>query len=283
MENINIQLLDIYQPITDEDIQTGKNFVLRRESAANGVASLIDALMADAAEQITRICYKYGIDPTRFQFSPQYNEQMFNEIADVLNELEEEILGLIELYSLKCTKDEKKKAALLPWILALGKNGKGLRQSLEARLWMFSRDLEAMITAAKTAKMDVAKAVTIIKSNIHTAYNMPGMQAAFKKASLYKAEYIRSRGVKKGNVGSSNSEANNILRFAKMTLQLAWMHYHHELYKEQGAAGYMCFRGSTFHCPICDDVCNKFYPIEHPTPLPVHASCCCFSVPVYTK
>lgn len=281
MEDIQIRLLDTYQPITEEDIRTGKNFVLRRESAANGLASLIDALMADAAARMVQIAYKYGIDPENFQMSPQYNEQMFREMSQILDELEDEIFDLIEGYSTRCTKDEDKKKMLLLWILSLGKNGKGLRRSLEDRLWMLSRDIEAMIAAAMTAKMDVTRAISTIRSNLHTSYQMPGMQAAFARASLYKAQYIRTHGVKKGNRGSSNSESNNIIRFAKTTVQMAWMRYHHRLYDEQGAAGYVCFRGSTFPCSECDDICGIFIPMERGMVLPVHANCCCYAVPVF--
>ena len=280
-EDIQIQLLDIYQPISDEDIQSGKRFVLRRESAATGLASLIDALTADAAARMVQIAYKYGIDPENFQMSPQYNEQMFREMSQILDELEDEIFDLIESYSTRCTKDEDKKKMLLLWILSLGKNGKGLRRSLEDRLWMLSRDIEAMIAAAMTAKMDVTRAISTIRSNLHTSYQMPGMQAAFARSSLYKAQYIRTHGVKKGNRGSSNSESNNIIRFAKTTVQMAWMRYHHRLYEEQGAAGYMCFRGSTFPCSECDDICGIFIPMERGMVLPVHANCCCYAVPVF--
>lgn len=282
-EDISIQLLDIYQPISEEQIQAGKNFVLRRESAANGLASLVDSLLADAAANITQIAYRYGVKPTEFQISTIYNPSMFAEISQVLDELEDEILDLTESYSLKCTKDEKKKLWLLPWLLALGRGNKGLRRTLEDRLWIFSRDLEAMIAAAANAKMSQTKAVSVIRSNIHTAYNMPGMQSAFANASLFKAQYIRTRGVKRGNRGNSNSEANNIHRFAKTTLQMAWMHYHYKLYEEQGAAGYMCFRGSTFPCLECDSICGVFHPIEQGMVLPVHTSCCCFAVPIFLK
>lgn len=281
MEDIQIRLLDTYQPITEEDIRTGKNFVLRRESAANGLASLIDALMSDATARMVQIAYKYGIDPENFQMSPQYNEQMFREMSQILDELEDEIFDLIESYSTRCTKNEDKKKMLLLWILSLGKNGKGLRRSLEDRLWMLSRDIEAMIAAAMTAKMDVTRAISTIRSNLHTSYQMPGMQAAFAHSSLYKAQYIRTHGVKKGNRGSSNSESNNIIRFAKTTVQMAWMRYHYRLYEEQGAAGYVCFRGSTFPCSECDDICGIFIPMERGMVLPVHANCCCYAVPVF--
>lgn len=280
-EDIQIRLLDTYQPITEEDIRTGKNFVLRRESAANGLASLIDALMSDATARMVQIAYKYGIDPENFQMSPQYNEQMFREMSQILDELEDEIFDLIESYSTRCTKNEDKKKMLLLWILALGRNGKGLRRSLEDRLWTFSRDIEAMIAAAMTAKMDVTRAISTIRSNLHTSYQMPGMQAAFTRSSLYKAQYIRTHGVKKGNRGSSNSESNNIIRFAKTTVQMAWMKYHHRLYEEQGAAGYYVLRGSTFPCDLCDSM-TGFHPIDDIDGYPMyHAHCQCFTVPVF--
>ena len=281
-EDIQIQLLDIYQPISDEDVQTGKRFVLRRESAANGLASLVDGLLSDAAEEMAQTAYKYGIDPKEFMLSPQYNEQMFRQMSRILDELEDVILDLIEDYSLRCTKDEDKKKWLLLWILALGRNGKGLRRSLQDRLWMFSRDIEAMIVAARTAKMDVTRAVSVIRSNLHTSYLMPGMQEAFANSSLYKAQYIRTHGVKKGNRGSSNSESNNIIRFAKTTVQMAWMQYHRRLYEEQGAAGYYVLRGSTFPCDLCDSMVG-YHPIDDVDGYPMyHANCQCFTVPVFS-
>lgn len=279
--DINIQLLDIYQNPSNEQIRTGKNFVLRRESAANGLASLIDALMADAAARMVQTAYRYGVNPREFQISAQYNEQMFSEMSQVLDELDDEIFDLIESYSVKCTKDEDKKKWLLPWILALGRNGKGLRRSLEDRLWTFSRDIEAMIAAAMTAKMDVTRAISTIRSNMHTVWQMPGMKETFAHSSLYKAQYIRTHGVKKGNMGNSNSEANNIIRFAKTTVQMAWMHYHHRLYEEQGAAGYYVLRGSTFPCDLCDSMVG-YHTIDDVGGYPMyHAHCQCFTVPVF--
>lgn len=282
-ETIKIQLEDAFLPVTNEQVQQGKSFVLKRERAATALATLVDALLVTAAADITQICYRYGVEPKDFQLASRYNEKMFEEVAQVLDELEEEILDYISVYSTKCTKDDDEKKLLLLWILALGKNNMGLRKSLEQRLRVFSRDVEAMIVAAKLAKMDASKAVTTVRSYIHTAYQMPGMATAFKNASQFKAEYIRTRGVKQGNVGSSNSEANNILRFAKTTLQMAWMHWQREEYDREGAIGFMCFRGSTFPCAICDDVCNRFYPIDSQMPLPVHANCACWAIPVFQR
>lgn len=280
---IKIQLSDLFEPVTDKQVKTGKNFVLRRESAANGLASLVDALMEDAAAQIAQICYRYNVDPHRFVISPKYDSDMFKEISEVMDILEEEIMDLIGSYAVKCTKDEKKKPPLMLWVLALGKNNMVLRQSLIVRLRTFLKDIEAMIVAARLAKFPAAKAVTLIKSHIYTAYQMPGMQAAFKNASLFRSEYIRSRGVKHGNVGSSNSEANNIIRFVKMTIQMAWMKYHRDIYEEQGAIGFYVLRGSEYPCELCDSK-TGFHDISDKDGFPpFHANCCCYTVPIFER
>lgn len=273
----------MFEPVTEKQVQTAKNFVLRREQAANGLATLVDALMEDAAVQIAQICYRYGVDPKNFSISPTYNSDMFKEIAEVMDILEDEILDLIGLYATKCTKDEKKKPLLLLWILALGKNNKGLRESLEIRLRMFLKDIEAMIVASKLTKYNSSNISGLIKSYIHTVYQMPGMTAAFKNSSLFKAENIRTKGVKHGNIGSSNSEANNILRFAKMTAQMGWMHYYRELFEEQGAVGYYVIRGSQYPCELCDSK-TGFHDIKDVDGFPMyHANCCCVAIPVFEK
>lgn len=278
---IQIQLLDIYQPVTEKQIQEGKNFNLRREAAANGLAALIDALLKDAAEKITKICYRYGIDAKRFQLSSEYNEKMMKEVSDVLDELEDEILDLTASYATRCTKDKDKKSALWLWMLTLGKGGQGLKTTLENRLRTFAKDIEAMLVAAKTAKCDLTKAITLIKSHLHNVYQMQGMKETFKNASRYKAENIRLRGVKKGYRGSSNSEANNILRFAKATLQKAWMRYHRQLYEEQGAFGYYVLRGSTYPCNLCDSMTGLHMIDDVDGYPPYHPSCVCYTVPIF--
>ena len=282
-ESIDLQLLDIYEPITDEDIQSAQNYIGRRESAAHGLSALIDALLKDAAEKITRICYRYNIDPKTFSISQKYNEQMFGEIADVLNDLEDEILDLTLDYATRCTKSEKRKGALLPWILALGRGNNNLKQTLESRLRMFMRDIEAMVASLKLANVNIGQAITKVKSNLHAVYLMPEVRAAFRRSVMMQAKYLRDKGVKHGNVGSSNSEANNILRFAEITLQMAWMKNQLLNFKERGAAGFIVNRGSTYPCALCDSHVG-WHTIDDVDSFPqFHGHCCCYAVPVFEK
>lgn len=279
METIPI-LLPYGYYVNEADVQTAKNYVLRRESAAHGLASLVDALIKDAATRITEICYRYDVDPQRFTLSSDYDKEMFEEVAQVLDQLEDEIMDLLLDYATRCTKSEERKKSLLPWILLLGRGNRNLQQTLEGRMRMFMKDIEAMIASMSLAKYDLQKAITRIKTGLHAVYVMPEVKAAFAHSAMMQATYIRSKGVKYGNVGNSNSEANNILRFGETTVQMAWMRNQLMNFKENGAAGYYQLRGSTYPCTICDeqvglhlgDFLNDSYP---------HAHCMCFRIPVY--
>lgn len=282
-KTINIQLSDLYESVTEEQVQRAKNYVLRRESAARGLSSLVYALLQDAAANIAGICYRYNIDPKTFELSSRYNERMFDEVATVMDALEEEIIDLVSVYSTKCTKDKERKNALILWILTLGRGNKALKATLEDRLRSFMGDLEAMIVAAKNAGMNATTAANTIRNYILNVYNMPGMSAVFKQASLYKAKNIRTKGVKRGNRGSSNSEANNILRFVKTTLQMAWMRQMRQNYEDDGAAGFYVLRGSTYPCEYCQSYVG-FHQIEDTEAFPPrHANCACFAIPVFQK
>lgn len=280
-ETLNILIPYGYKEPTEADVRTGKNYVLRRESAARGLSSLVDAMLEDAAEEITRLCYQYNVDPKDFLISSKYDEKLFEQIAQILDNLEDEILDIVLEYSMRCTESEKRRNILLPWIVLLGRDNMNLRQTLEKRLLSFSRDLEAMIVAVRLAKYDMAKAITRIKSNLHAVYVMPEMIAAFKQASKLKATYIKTKGVKHGNVGSSNSEANNIERFAKTTLQMVWMRNQRINYEEKGAAGYAVLRGSNYSCDLCDSKVG-WHPITDTESFPPqHPSCVCYTVPIF--
>ena len=283
MDDINSQLLDIYRPVTEADIRTAQNYVGRRESAAAGLSMLIDAMLKDAAENIVRICYRHNVDPKTFSISPKYNEAMFDEIASVLNDLEDDILDMIMDYATRCTRSKERKSLLILWILSLGRNNRNLRQTLETRLRMFMRDIEAMVAALRLAGTDVSSAVTKVRNGLHAVYSIPEVKASFSRSVMMQARYIRAKGIKKGNVGNSNSEANNILRFAQITLQMAWMRNQTENFRQNGADGYVVMRGSSYPCALCDSHVG-WHPIEDIQSFPLfHGHCRCIAVPVFKK
>ena len=272
-----------YRLPTTEDITAAKQFVLRRNEVARLLEERIDEVLKDAEERIMTICYKYDVEPTEFEISSRYNEQMMNEISEVMDETEEEIFRLVQEYSTRVTTDKDRISKLLAWMLLLGRKNRNLQQTLDNYLYKFMKDIEAAVAALKFANVPLAQAITKAKTHLHTIYVMPEVQQAFKQAESFTATYIRSRGVVKGNVGLSNNGSTNVTNMAKTTLQMVWMRSQVMDYKEQGVAGIYVLRGSSYPCSPCDDNCG-FHPIEESYGvLPVHPSCCCYAIPVFTK
>ena len=199
-----------YQAPSQSDIDAAKQFILQREENARMLEGKIDEALADAAEKIVIICYRYDVDPKKLYLASGFNEQMMNEIAEVMDALEEEILGLMQEYATRSTKDRDRINALLLWMASLGRGNRNFRDTLDGYLYKFMKDLEAAIAALLSAGIGSSEAVIKVKSHLHTIYTMPEVLEAFKEASTFAATYIQSRGVQKGGVGLSNNGSTNV-------------------------------------------------------------------------
>lgn len=271
-----------YQAPSQQDIDAAKQFILQREENARMLEDKIDELLADAAEKIVIICYRYDVDPQKLYIASGFNEQMMNEIAEVMDELEEEILALMQEYATRSTKDRDRINALLLWMASLGRGNRNLRDTLEGYLYKFMKDLEAAIAALRFADATMADAVTKVKTNLHTIYTMPEVMAAFKNASEFAATYIQSRGVQKGGVGLSNNGSTNVTNMARLTLQMVWMRSRRLEMEEDGVAGFYVLRGSNYPCDYCDSKVG-FHPMTDIDYFPpFHGHCCCYVVPIFT-
>lgn len=271
-----------YQAPSQQDIDAAKQFILQREENARMLEDKIDELLADAAEKIVIICYRYDVDPQKLYIASGFNEQMMNEIAEVMDELEEEILAMMQEYATRFTKDRDRINALLLWMASLGRGNRNLRDTLEGYLYKFMKDLEAAIAALRFADATMADAVTKVKTNLHTIYTMPEVMAAFKNASEFAATYIQSRGVQKGGVGLSNNGSTNVTNMARLTLQMVWMRSRRLEMEEDGAAGFYVLRGSNYPCDYCDSKVG-FHPMTDIDYFPpFHGHCCCYVVPIFT-
>ena len=51
-------------------------------------------------------------------------------------------------------------------------------------------------------------------------------------------------------------------------------------FRDGGAVGYRTIRQSNYDCPLCDDMCERIWPIDY-VALPYHPRCVCKAVPVY--
>jgi len=273
-----------YRLPTQEEITSAKQFILRRNDYARLLESKVDDSLEDAAQNIVRICYKYNVDPKEFAINSKYNEKMMEEIAAVMDELEEEILNLIFDYSTATVPEasDSGKKALLAWIATLGRGNRNLQETLDTYLYKTLKDWEAAIAALRFANVAMAEAVTKVKSNLHSIYTMPEVTEAFKNADDFNATYIQSHGVMAGGVGLSNNGSTNVTNMARLTLQMAWMREQGIEFDESGAAGYYQLRGSSYPCSICDDEVGFHKGLEdiYTKPYP-HPHCCCYRIPIF--
>lgn len=278
---IKIKLSPEYAPFTEKDVREAKDYVLRRERAADALEGRIDSMVADAAEQVASIALSYNIRPERLEFTQECDETMFREIAETMDALEGDIMDAVIEYSLACAEeDEDRRGILLAWVLALGKGGRGLEQTLHTRLYTLMRDIEAMVVACKIAGMPRTAALAFVKGHLKDVYTSDVMRRAFRMSAKVKSPYIRSMGAKHGNVGNSSSEAVNIDRFGRTTLQMAWMRNLWIDYTDDDVAAYYVLRGSNYDCALCDSYVGLHPADDWESFPPYHPHCCCYAVPV---
>lgn len=271
-----------YQQPTEEDIDAAKQYVLEREETAQALGDRIDELLAWAAALIIAICYKYNVKPTELLFTSDNNPQMMEEIAEVMDELEERIFNLINEYATRCTSNKTRLASLTAWMTMLGRGRRDLRQTLHGYLYKTMKDWEAAIASLLYSKIPLSTAITKIKTHLHSIYTMPEVISAFKYAEKFAATYIRKRGVQEGAVGISNNGSTNVVNMAKITLQKVWMMNLTMEYEENGVYGIYILRGSNYPCEMCDDAVGFYEVKDAYNILPIHPHCMCFAVPIYS-
>lgn len=272
-----------YRIPTEDDVRKAKDFILQRNEVARTLVSRVDELLDDMIERIVTICYRYNVDPHTFTISSSYNEDMMQEIAEVMDEVEAMILSAINDYSTRVTDDPTRTATLLAWIAILGRGNKNLQDTLDGYLYKTMKDVEAAVAALRAKDVIMAEAVNTIKVYKHSVYSMPAITEAFAHSEDFEAEYIRKLGVQEGAVGLSNSGATNVTNMAKTTAHMAWMRSLGMDFDENGAVAYFVGRGSDYPCQKCDDSCG-LWPINDKSNLPPrHPGCCCWAMPIYAR
>lgn len=271
-----------YLEPTEEEIREAKDYVLRMSEYSDLLGDRVMDVLHDAAERIVLICYKYNIPPKDFQLSA--NKQMQQEVYDVMDDVEEEIYGLIQEYATRCTNDKNIIALLIAWMILLGNGNKNLHDTLTDKLRQFLYDLEAQIAAMMLAGYSREKATERILETMTSVYSAPEMRKAIMRPLDAAAYYIHQGGVHHGNVGQSSSGANNVVNMAKTTLNMVWQKALYYFYKMRGAVGYIQLRGSGYNCPQCDALTGFHKGLEGINKKPlVHPNCMCYRIPVYKK
>lgn len=276
-DTINISLPSGFV-INNDDVSASKKWTRQRNLNADLLGSLIDALLKDYTRELVKIAYKYNCPPDKWQWSQ--NKELQKEVYALMDELEDKIMELIEVYSVNVTENKDRRNILLPFLFALSSKGAdNLRGTLRLRLKQFLADAEASIAAMKIAKYPLSKATSRIISTLLTVYTAPEVIRAYGKPNA--ARYLMLRGVHPGNIGLSSSGAVNVIRLAKQTAIITWMRNQLlDFGEKENIAGYYQLRGSNYPCGLCDDEVGLHTGDWQNEPYP-HANCMCYRVPIY--
>lgn len=274
-----------YASPTQKDLDEAKAYIRERNNYAALLEGHILEILRNAAREITEICYKYNIDPVKFELSS--NQQMYAEVTAVMDRIFDEIMNYIQEYSLMAADEKEVKDMLLQYIMSLGRQNRNLNDTLEDYMWRYLYDVEALIASMRIADVPVSEAMTKIATALLSVYTTPEVKAAFKVPGV-EAMYLKSKGIHYhrgthiASVGLSNSGAVNVINMAKITLAMAWWRKQSMDFANQGAVGYYQLRGSTYPCATCDGEVGFHRGGIEDAPYP-HPHCCCYRVPIFRK
>lgn len=279
---------DRYREPTTEDLEKAKKYVLRRDAVANAAWELASDYIMEYIERIVRVAYKYNIPPEKFSFDSSVNQKMMQEIADIMDEMDEALMELLQVESTSCTKDKDNKLWLIALLLTLGHKNMNMRDTLQAYEWRMLHQTGALIASARHMNMSQSDAIRMIRKYIGNVTQSPQFQSTLPYRQLYLNPFIHNGGRATFPDGSPNVsgvpvDGYNALRqlFINAISQVWMKNQLLEWSQDNGIAGYYQLRGSNYPCNICDDE-TGFHPGADPNePFNTHPRCQCYRIPVY--
>lgn len=285
-----------YDAPTQEDLDAAKRYIVRRNNTTNALRDIAEEEIKDAAAEIAQIAMRYDTEPTAFAFDSNVSEDMMDEVAEVMDDLEETLMAQLVDYATMPARDDGIKYLLIALLLSLGHRNLGMRETVHQYLWRTLRQTEALVVAAKAAKMSPQVTVSLVRSSLSQFRGNKQYRALMRYRHLYNAQYVRNGGQATFSDGTPNvqgvptSGLLATLNTLASAVDAVWMYNQQLEMQQDGAIGYWQFRGSDYPCDICDEEVG-FHEIEQGAdigawveyePYP-HAHCCCGRMPIYSK
>lgn len=260
---------------TSRDIDKAKDYLRQRLNAELSMKNNLIELMVKAAKEIVSISYKYNIPPEQFEFS--YNTELQQEIDKVISLLLNMIEDYTETLAVATHTDEKEH--IISFINRVS-HGQTLSQRVKTYVERYKYELEAVVAAGLLLEIGESSLLQSVKNYFTQPYNNPYFLNAVKKGGL-SATRIQTNGVSFG-VGRTNSSFTALDDVTNFAIAEGWMDYFSMIAKQNGAIGFMSYRGSSYPCQLCDYETTYFHVFENGDPVPpYHSHCCCYIVPIY--
>ncbi len=244
-----------------DEVKRSAEYAIKRSQALRNCESHIANILWQTAQKIVSKSSRY-----RRQGKLTNESALLSDAKEIAEEAQEGIGKYISAYAKASCKilgiDSDNIASFLKGEIY----GKTTGQRNVAYLANFAEDIVRMIKAGTLMGYTDSK----ILSSIRTGYKDP-----------YKASVVTKAQRKDINIatpsygkGIFRNAYQNIVRNAKQVISIAWGKAEQEYGEKNGAVGYRVFRGSSFPCPTCDDLCGYVHPMGTMV-IPAHVSCVC--------
>ena len=256
--------------VTDEMRSEAADYLLRRFDNEGSVANNITLFAEEAIDMLVAIVKRYGIT------SKQLIEDKIPSLARA--DVEAVVQWFIDSVAEACFVLAVDERTDNDWFVAFFAkpfvNGYTFADRMEQYGKRFGWQICLAIGALMYMGVKESMMREEIKSKMRDLYSAPWW---IKMRDYYPNEFVDS-GIGKGIPKSMVQAIENL---ARQMIGNAFSQYEYEDKKNSGAIGYYIERGSSYDCPECDSLTNKFYYISTPVPIPSHFNCKCLAVYVF--
>lgn len=244
-------------------------FAVKRSQAQRNVESHVADILFDCAKNVVTASKRY-----------RGNGRLTNESAllsyakNATAEAEEKIGDYIAAYSKASCKILGIDSENVESFLVSDIFGKTTKERNTTYLANFAEDIVRMIKAGTLMNYTDQQLLSAVRTGYKDPYRTSVVTKAKKKdINIDVPSYGK---------GIFRNAYQNIVRNARQVVSLAWSKAEQEYGRENGATGYQVFRGSSFPCPVCDDLCGYVHPLDTMV-IPAHVNCVCRAEFIYTK
>lgn len=236
-------------------------YAVKRMQAIRNIESKISDILFDKTKQIISMSKKYRIGKNL-----RNEASLLREAKNVTAEAEESINSYISAYSKASCRILGIDSENIESFLVSDIYGKTTSERNAVYLGNFAEDIVRMIKAGTLMGYSDQQ----LLSSIRTGYKDPYHTSVITKA---KRKDINIDVPSYGK-GYYRNAYQNIVRNASQVIALAWGQAEQEYGQENKAIGYFVHRGSSYNCPVCDDLCGYIHPLDTMV-IPAHPNCAC--------
>lgn len=226
------------------------------------------------ANLIISLAMQYSYLGTSFTFDT--TDDLDRQVNILLVQLSDAIAEDAETRAGKTVEEEDRERALI--YARRPRDGRDPTERLDAHCSDLKFALEGYIAVCFAAALNKTAIIGGINAFLNSPNTYPMMREAFGD-NRYRATFVSERGFHFGQ-GMPTDPRKGMTLVAQTFISET---YHHGTLigygRIPGVIGYKVYRGSTYDCEVCDELCIGIHPLDEQV-LPAHPRCMCHTAPV---